>query len=42
MVKVMGKRRIFDEDADWVPAKGRIFTMKRQTTGTREAKRDTI
>ncbi len=29
MVKVMGQRRIFDEDADWVPAKGRIFTMKK-------------
>lgn len=31
MVKVSGKRRLFDEDADWVPAKGRTFTMKKQT-----------
>ncbi len=34
MVKV--KRRLFDEDADWVPAKGRIFTMKKQTTRRQE------
>ena len=39
MVKVIGKRKLFDEDADWVPAKGRIFMMKKQT---REVKRDTI
>ena len=36
MVKVTGKRKLFDEDADWVPAKGRIFTMKKPTTGARE------
>jgi hypothetical protein len=31
MVKVtkLKKRRLFDEDADWTPAKGRIFTMKK-------------
>ena len=34
MVKV--KRRLFDEDADWVPAKGRIFTMKKQTPRRQE------
>ncbi len=36
MVKVIGKRKLFDEDADWVPAKGRIFTMKKPTTWARE------
>ncbi len=36
MVKVIGKRKLFDEDADWVPAKGRIFTMKKPTMGVRE------
>jgi len=31
MVKVtkLKKRRLFDEDADWTPAKGRVFTMKK-------------
>ena len=27
----MRKKRLFDEDADWVPAKGRSFTMKGKT-----------
>lgn len=31
MVKVFGqrKRRLFDEDADWLPSKGRVFTLKK-------------
>jgi len=31
MVKVtkLKRRRLFDEDADWTPAKGRVFTMKK-------------
>ncbi len=31
MVKALSRGNIFDEDADWVPAKGRSFTMKRTT-----------
>ena len=31
MVKTLRKKKHFDEDADWVPAKGRGFTMKRTT-----------
>ena len=33
MVKVFGrrKRRLFDEDADWLPSKGRVFTLKKNT-----------
>ena len=29
MVKALRKKRLFDEDADWVPWKGRSFTMKK-------------
>ena len=31
MVKIFGlkKKRLFDEDADWVPSKGRVFTLKK-------------
>ena len=31
MVKVtkLKKRRLYDEDADWTPAKGRLFMMKK-------------
>ena len=28
MVKVRGKKKWYDEQADWVPAKGRPFVMK--------------
>ena len=28
MVKVYKRRKLFDEDADWVPQKGRAFKMK--------------
>ena len=31
MVKALRKKKLVDEDADWVPAKGRNFTMKRTT-----------
>ena len=31
MVKALRKKRLFDEDADWVPAKGRSFTLKKKT-----------
>ena len=41
MVKFNGKRRLFDEDADWLPAKGRIFMMKKPTTGARDKAMDT-
>ena len=33
MVKVVKKRRIFDDEADWLPPKGRAFKMK---TGGKE------
>ena len=28
MVKFFKRRKLFDEDADWVPQKGRAFKMK--------------
>ena len=28
MVKIFKRRKLFDEDADWVPQKGRAFKMK--------------
>ena len=28
MVKIFKRRKLFDEDADWVPQKGRAFEMK--------------
>ena len=28
MVKISKRRKLFDEDADWVPQKGRAFKMK--------------
>ena len=28
MVKVYKRRKLFDDDADWVPQKGRQFKMK--------------
>ena len=28
MVKVKGRKKWYDEEADWVPAKGRQFVMK--------------
>ena len=31
MVKALRKKRLFDEDADWVPGKGRSFNMKKNT-----------
>ncbi len=31
MVKAPGIKRLFDEDANWVPAMGRSFTMKRSS-----------
>ena len=31
MVKALRKKRLFDEEADWVPGKGRSFTMKEKT-----------
>ena len=31
MVKALRKNKLFDEDADWVPAQGRSLTMKRTT-----------
>ena len=34
MVKFFKRRKLFDEDADWVPAKGRSFTMKKNTEPT--------
>ena len=40
MVEFIGKRRLFDEEADWAPAKGRIFTMKKATPVTREVTSD--
>lgn len=36
MVKVRGKKKWYDEQADWVPAKGRQFVMK-ANRGTTEA-----
>ncbi len=32
MVKVFGrsKRRLFDDDADWLPSKGKNFTMNKE------------
>ena len=37
MVKVRGKKKWYDEEADWVPAKGRQFVMKANRGGTTEA-----
>ena len=31
MVKALRKKKLFDEDADWVPQKGRAFKMKGRT-----------
>ena len=28
MVKIFKRRKLFDDDADWVPQKGRAFKMK--------------
>ena len=28
MVNIFKRRKLFDEDADWVPQKGRAFKMK--------------
>ena len=28
MIKILKKRKLFDDDADWVPQKGRAFKMK--------------
>ena len=37
MVKVVKKRRIFDDEADWLPPKGRAFKMK---TGGKEEEQE--
>ena len=36
MVKALRKKKLFDEDADWMPAKGRSFTMKEKTQETED------
>ena len=42
MVKFIGKRRLFDEDADWVPAKGRIFALTRRVADKRVMKQPSV
>ena len=34
VVKFIRKRRLFDDDADWLPVKGRTFTMKQPSVNT--------
>ena len=44
MVEIFGlkKKTLFDEDADWVPSKGRVFTLKKaEEEPAHEAKGET-